>query len=168
MPARRRTPYDPERAQRVGRAIQVLRTELGLSRAELAERAGVSYSYLSEIETGKKEVSSRTLYVLADALGVPTSTLMATAETRVRSTTDAETAIGAPMAPSSAGITGEAPQARGWFGRARRAVLEEPGEAGEPGDPGEPTDLAELAAIFEQLSPEDRELLLDFARRLGR
>ena len=55
MATQRRSGMSPdERAQvaRVGRAIAVLRAELGLSRSDLSERAGLSYPYASEIETG--------------------------------------------------------------------------------------------------------------------
>ena len=38
----------------LGRAIRVLRTARDLGRRELAERAGLSYSYLAEIENGDK------------------------------------------------------------------------------------------------------------------
>lgn len=51
------------------------RTELGLSRRELAERAELSYPYLSQIETGNREPSLRTLQKLASALELPVEAL---------------------------------------------------------------------------------------------
>ena len=45
-------------SEALGRTIQVLRTELGVSRRDLADKADISYSYLSAIETGQKEPSS--------------------------------------------------------------------------------------------------------------
>lgn len=52
-----------------GRAIKTRRVKLGFSRALLAERAGLSYPYISEIENGKKEPSTRAQRQIANALG---------------------------------------------------------------------------------------------------
>ena len=54
----------------------MLRTERGMERKDLAEAAGLSYAYLSEIETGKKRGSSKALYVIAEALGVRPSEIL--------------------------------------------------------------------------------------------
>lgn len=45
------------------------RKRLKLSQAELAERAGIGRSMLSQLETGKKPVGADTLERLASALG---------------------------------------------------------------------------------------------------
>lgn len=58
----------PERA--LGRAIRRVRTDSEMSRKELAERTGISYPYLTEIEGGKKMPSQRVVATIADALGV--------------------------------------------------------------------------------------------------
>lgn len=168
--------------QRIGRALQVLRAELGLSRKQLATRAGLSYSYLSEIEGGKKEPSSKTMFVLADALGVSPSELMAAAETRVRSSATAPRsrryapdypdaaptmarempAAPEPSASIELGEEAEDPRQTSWF-RSRRRARQQPGAG---------TDLRldreELIAILERLDPEDRQLVMEFARRLVR
>src|SRR4051812_29246198 len=68
---------DPGYYEAVGRAIRVLRTERGMERKELAEAAGLSYPYLSEIETGRKRPSSKALFVIAEALGVRPSEVLA-------------------------------------------------------------------------------------------
>ncbi len=72
-----------EFAQALGRAIKVLRTDLGLERRELAERAGISYSYLTEIENGNKPPSSSVLRPIAHALGLRLSELTEAAEARM-------------------------------------------------------------------------------------
>jgi len=54
----------------IGERIRVLRGEKGLSLAALAERAGISVSYLSEIERGAVYPSLATLKRLAEGLGV--------------------------------------------------------------------------------------------------
>lgn len=48
--------------------IRALRQERGLSLTRFAEIVGVSLSYLSEIETGRKTVNARRLQKFADAL----------------------------------------------------------------------------------------------------
>lgn len=54
-----------------GERLKRLRLEAGLGRPELAERAGVPYSTLAEIEnTGKESTRAEYLVALADALGV--------------------------------------------------------------------------------------------------
>lgn len=50
--------------------LRVWREHRGLSASALAEKAHVGQSYISEIETGKKDGSLRTMKKLADALGV--------------------------------------------------------------------------------------------------
>lgn len=73
---RRRPGYEAA----LGRALKVLRTEQGLERRELAERAGISYSYLAEIENGNKPPSSKVLMALADVLEVRPAQLHAAAD----------------------------------------------------------------------------------------
>lgn len=78
-------PSDPRFYEALGRAIKVHRARQDLDRKELAERAGVSYPYLAEIENGKKRASSRALVSIAEALGLLPHELLETAED-VRST----------------------------------------------------------------------------------
>lgn len=60
----------------LGKAIELIRTELGMSRKDLAGLAGISYPFLSEIEKGVKQPSSRKLGQLAEALGLETEELV--------------------------------------------------------------------------------------------
>jgi len=60
----------------LGKATELRRTELGMSRKDLAGRAGISYPFLSEIEKGVKQPSSRKLGQLAEALGLRTEDLV--------------------------------------------------------------------------------------------
>ena len=46
--------------------IAELRTFLGLTMAEFAEILGVSQSYVSQIEAGKRDVTSQLIYRLMD------------------------------------------------------------------------------------------------------
>lgn len=81
-------------AQALGRSIKVLRTDLGISRRQLAAQSAISYSYLSAIENGTKVPSAKILRVLADRLGLQTHELHAAAEARLardQSVSDAAT-----------------------------------------------------------------------------
>src|SRR4051812_12570253 len=70
-------PDNPAYYEALGRAIRVLRTERGMERKDLAQAAGLSYPYVSEIETGKKRASSKALFLIAEALGVRPADLLA-------------------------------------------------------------------------------------------
>ena len=169
----------------LGRAIQVLRTELGLGRKDLAERAGLSYSYLSEIENGAKQPSSKALILLARALGLDMYELIAAAEARMPTGAEA----GPPETPGadsdrstlretlvSLGRVGapEASASRWFHADARRSspveekLMRSPDERlSEPGPP-ERDALEELEELLGSLSEGDRERVLDLARRLSR
>lgn len=66
-----------ERGLSLGDKIRILRTEKKLSLQELADRAGISLSYLSEIERGTVYPSLSTVKRIAEALGVPPTSIMA-------------------------------------------------------------------------------------------
>ncbi|HCB06471.1 MAG TPA: helix-turn-helix transcriptional regulator [Nocardioides sp.] len=69
---------DPERQSRreplwreaVGRELREERQDAGRTLADVAEQAGVSTQYLSEIERGRKEPSSEVLHAVSGALGL--------------------------------------------------------------------------------------------------
>ncbi len=141
----------------LGRTIKVLRTDRGLERKELAERSGISYSYLAEIESGTKQPSSQVLLALAEALGLRSHELLAQAEhRRDRAGTGAD-----PW-----WLTGAAPQA---------ATLRMPPPASSPqvavGDQSGPdlgAFIGEITNLGEHLTVEDREVILNLARKLAR
>ncbi|MBO8129681.1 MAG: helix-turn-helix transcriptional regulator [Peptococcaceae bacterium] len=60
----------------IGHKIRLIRNEKNLSLQELAQRVGISLSYLSEIERGLVSPSLTTLKRLAKELGVPPLVLM--------------------------------------------------------------------------------------------
>ncbi|WP_028218422.1 helix-turn-helix domain-containing protein [Paraburkholderia oxyphila] len=60
----------------IGRALKVCRSAKKLSLDELAERAGLSQSYLSMIESGKREPTLSSIEKVSNALGVPTPILL--------------------------------------------------------------------------------------------
>lgn len=59
----------------IGANVRKLRTDRGLSQEELAYRAGIDRSYLSEIENGQKNVGVLILEAIAGALDVEAVTL---------------------------------------------------------------------------------------------
>lgn len=54
----------------LSRNIKAARSRLNLSQAVLAERAGVSSSFITEIETGRKFPSSGTIAAIASGLSL--------------------------------------------------------------------------------------------------
>lgn len=59
----------------LGRLVQQRRHELSLSRRDLADRSDVSYPYVSQIETGERDPSLKTLRRLAEVLEIPVEQL---------------------------------------------------------------------------------------------
>ncbi len=54
----------------VGIRIRERRVNIGLKQSELAEKVGISASYLNLIEHNRRRIAGRLLLNLADALGV--------------------------------------------------------------------------------------------------
>lgn len=165
---------DPFFFDALGRAIRVARTQQDLTRKDLAERSGVSYAYLSDIETGRGRASSKALLAVAEALNKTPSELMREAEVyqaQEERKASTEGGIGRPldddfrhlgMVSSTSSFHTEAtpsqPERRAGF-RPRRTP-EEAGEALE--------DRAELREAVENLPDDDIGVLLELARRLLR
>jgi len=60
--------------KKLGERIEYLRKEGGLTQEELAEKAGLHRAYFWDIENGRN-ISVKTAYCIAKALGVKLSTL---------------------------------------------------------------------------------------------
>jgi DNA-binding XRE family transcriptional regulator len=58
-----------ERARRIGRQIQAMRLEAGLTPAALAERVGVSREVIADLEAGKTEPQADLIEHIAGVLG---------------------------------------------------------------------------------------------------
>lgn len=145
----------------LGEAVRKLRSWQGLSRRELAEAAGISYPYLSEIEGGKKTPSSRTLGLLSRALGVAASEVMRMADELGQERPPRSVPRGSyfhdsePANDEVAAMALPAPPPERPLASQLRAPESEPS-------------LSELVAIAERLRPQDVRLLIDLARRLVR
>jgi DNA-binding Xre family transcriptional regulator len=131
----------------LGWAIKVIRTERGRSRKDLASLAGISYSYLGHVETGRKIPSPDTLLKIAQALEISTGDLLNRAKNR--STTRTVSSLPVSGARGSAGPRGA--------GVGEQVV--------DDYDLG--LTVAELADLVRKMSPADRERVLDLARRLA-
>jgi len=70
-------------AKALGRSIKVRRTDLGMSRRQLANAAAISYSYMSAIETGAKAPSTKILRVIADRLRLQPQDLLTDVDRRL-------------------------------------------------------------------------------------
>jgi len=60
----------------IGATIRQLREAAGFSQERLAERAGITYQYLSAVENGKENLSLGILEALANGLGLSLATLV--------------------------------------------------------------------------------------------
>ncbi len=76
-----------------GQWLRTRREDLRLTRQRVADRSGLSYAYLSQLESGRKQRPSRTaLAQLAKGLEIPLDDLLA----EVGATSDTTTAMSAP------------------------------------------------------------------------
>ena len=69
-PDREPEPPEPLWREALGRALRELRREQGARLVDVAERAGISPQYLSEIERGRKEPSSEMIAAVTGALDI--------------------------------------------------------------------------------------------------
>jgi len=168
MPRRQGRDSSDERtdfARALGRTVKVLRTELGIDRRRLAQEAGISYSYLTEIENGNKPASSSVLARLAPPLGVRLHQLIEGAEARMEADARMETdSMGAGPSPALSPPGMEArldetaflysPQDLSYMPSRRGAALRRENT------------LLELQRLLPRLPPQDLERVLDMVRRL--
>lgn len=174
-------PKDPAFYQSVGKAIELSRRYQDKSRRELAEKSGISYSYLSEIETGKKGPSAEALLAIAEALDLAPSELLGTAESWLAGP---EQSL-ARVPPSSDGPTPLLLSADSkpsvfrnpdWLASRRgavvnrgfaRAMISKDSKANPDSDSASDLKRAEeLLEAARQLSPEAREALIIRLRNL--
>jgi len=68
---------------RLGDRIKSRRTDLGWTQDQLAQKAGISKGFLSDVENGKRSVGADKLLDLAQVLGLSLDYLMKGADTEV-------------------------------------------------------------------------------------
>jgi transcriptional regulator with XRE-family HTH domain len=169
---------NPERFyQALGRTIQVLRIDQGIDRKDFADRAGISYSYLTAIENGTRKASSKVLMAVADALGLRSHQLLADAQERHDRQPPSPKLALAPslrMAVSPLPSMQQPRMRHPWFhGETADAVesspVPVPGRAHRTPDQtgGDAGFLAAIARLLPGLSSDDRAMLLNLARKLS-
>jgi len=67
--------------KKIGERIKMVREELGWTQDELASKAKISKSFLSDVERGERDISSEYLLRIANALGASTDYLLRGEET---------------------------------------------------------------------------------------
>jgi len=65
----------PNEAKKLGDNLKRIRTEKGVSQADIAKSLGVSRGFVSNIENGKRNPTLSTISRLAEALNVSTEEL---------------------------------------------------------------------------------------------
>src|SRR5258707_749621 len=70
----------PDVRERFGTAVKFRREELGLTQEDLADRAGIHRTYLSDVERGTRNLSLINIEKLAAALSVTMSKLFESVE----------------------------------------------------------------------------------------
>jgi transcriptional regulator with XRE-family HTH domain len=70
--------------EKLASVVEARRTELGYSQQTLAKKAGMSLTYISEVERAERNPSISSLFKLADALDCEASQLLQQAEVAVR------------------------------------------------------------------------------------
>ena len=63
-------------SQAFGAAVRLRRLQLAVSQEELADRAGLHRTYVSDVERATRNVTLKTAAKIAAALGVPLVTLL--------------------------------------------------------------------------------------------
>ena len=134
----------------LGHTIKVARTDLGIERAELAKRAGISYSYLAAIENGQKQPSSHVLLALAEALGLRSHELLESAENRRDRNLSASEEYPTWLA-----------------GKPVRAPMVAASMTAPAAPPLREDFVREMAKLARGLSEDDKAVLLVLARRLA-
>jgi transcriptional regulator with XRE-family HTH domain len=85
---------EPLWREALGRNLRATREEQGGRLVDVAERAGISPQYLSEIERGRKEPSSEMIAAVSGALGIGLDELLIGVATAVRQHRTARSAVG--------------------------------------------------------------------------
>jgi transcriptional regulator with XRE-family HTH domain len=138
-----------------GTAIERLREDHRLTREALAEAAGISHSYLYEVERGLKRPSTDVLAKIAAALGMRPSEMLEYIESRTPH---------GPAEPLQPSPIIASPSVRRNRTMAARVMAVSPDA---PSSASERSALQMLLDVARELSDRDVESLLALARRLA-
>src|SRR3954463_13524736 len=104
----------------LGRFLEGRRHELGLSRRDVAEQSGLSYPYVSQLETGDREPAMKAMRALAPVLNVRVEELASMVAGGDWAATEYDASSSPPPARTRTAGTGEAAAGSG---RTRQKVL---------------------------------------------
>ena len=140
-------------AEEFGRRIKARREELGLSRRDLVEASGLSYPYVSQLETGYRLPAHKALAALAEALEMSPTELSASIPYAEALASSDLRSSRKPSRPSR--------RRDDWYGNPQYVAM--PDAAAPPPDPGRVAQqIADLVAAL----PRDQRLdALHFAQR---
>lgn len=141
-----------ERGLDYGGVIRRLREDRGLTMEALAESAGISTSYLSEVERGLKRPSTDVIAKVADALDMRASEFLGLVEG------------GSMRKRTSYDQRMTSPRSRALY-LARAAML--PAEDREAAAPERQELVEALLSLSRRLDDDDLKILIELARKLG-
>src|SRR5690606_25909348 len=84
------SPAEPTLREALGDVLREERHDQARTLADVANRAGVSLPYLSEVERGRKDVSSEVLGAISTALDLPLPVILERSAQRLRGTARAQ------------------------------------------------------------------------------
>ena len=96
----------------LGRFLEHRRRELGLSRRDLADQSGLSYPYISQLETGDREPALKAMRALAPVLDVRPEELAALVAGGDWATTGSSSYESSPLMSLSSRPSSDAPYNR--------------------------------------------------------
>ncbi len=150
----------------IGEEVRRRRKELGLTGAQLAERAGLAPSAVSQIETGRRTPSSASVLKIAEGLGVGVGELYPKVQPRLPLETDG-VSVGLDAIERKAAAWGE--ELPGAVEERIHGIYQDtsdlihllmPNGWNPPIDPDGPLDNIELAsARLQAMEPNDKERL---------
>ena len=79
-----RVPLNPSEGPLFGQAVRHFREKMKISQEDLADRAHLHRTYISDIERGSRNVSLKNIFKLASALGVSPSKIFLFVERRMK------------------------------------------------------------------------------------
>jgi transcriptional regulator with XRE-family HTH domain len=146
-------------AEDFGAVLKARREARGLTRRDLVDASGLSYPYISQLETGSRLPSHKSLARLARALHVEPTELSA-------AITFDEESMSRPRGDQVLGVAAEAHASAGWqsnpdFLRSRVA-----GSSASASDPDPDTIVGQLVDLISSLPADDRLDALGRAQRL--
>jgi transcriptional regulator with XRE-family HTH domain len=140
-------------AEEFGRLLAARRHELGLSRREVAEASGLSYPYVSQLETGYRLPSHKAIAALAEALELDPGELSASIPY--------EASMSSPRSLRAARPARARVNDEGWYANPDYAIAD---VAGVP-EPSERV-ARQIAELVGELPKEQRLDVLNAAQRM--